>query len=132
MTTPIFPNAAKQMTKPSRRRSLQCSFGACSEAALIHRMPAKTAFGPYYKAVFDERFEDACVFATQVTARETRTAAICGDITSIYFDDLDLRWKQGPIWLTGLTHVPTSDPPDLAFWIIAPNARAAQQERANA
>jgi hypothetical protein len=141
-------------------------------------MPAHPPVVSYYKAVFDERFEDACVFATHATARDIRTVAIRGDITSLYFDDLDLRWKQGPVWLTGLTtpaslfcldllardrgmrlkyylvkpsmeairgvldgapprrtmmtHLPTSDPSDLVFWIIAPSARAAQQERANA
>lgn len=178
MTRPIFPYAAKQMMKPSRRGFLQCSFGACAAGAFVHRMPAQTAAGRYYKAVFDERFEDARVFAIEAVAREIRAVAIRGDITSVYFDDLDPRWKQGPVWLTGVTtpaslfcldllardrgmrlnhylekpriatirdvldgalpcrnmttHLPASDPCDLVFWIIAPNARAAQQERANA
>lgn len=178
MTRPIFPDAMKQMMKPSRRGFLKCSLGACSAAALIHRMSAQTPLVPYYKAVFDERFEHASIFATEATTREIRTAAIRGDVTSLYFDDLDLRWKQGPVWLTGLT-TPASlfcldllardrgmrlncylvtpsigaildvldgalpcrkamtysasvDPSDLVFWIIAPSARAAEQERANA
>ncbi len=145
MTRSIFPHAVKQMMKPS---------------------------------LFDERFEHASVFATEAAARETRTVTIRGDITSLCFDDLDLRWKQGPVWLTGftapaslfclnllargrsmrlkyylvkhsieairevldgalpcrrmMTHLPTSDPSDLVFRIIAASARAAEQERANA
>jgi hypothetical protein len=178
MTRPIFPHAVKQMMKPSRRGFLKCSMGACSTAALIHRVPADSPVVPYYQAIFDERFEHASVFATEANARSIRTVAIRGDITSLYFDDLALRWKQGPVWLTGLTtpaslfcldllardrgmrlnnylvkpsieaildvldgalpcrnvttDLPTSDPSDLVFWIIAPSARAAQQERANA
>lgn len=178
MTRPIFPYAVKQMMKPSRRGFLKCGMGACSAAALIHPISAQNPVVPYYKAVFDERFEDACVFATEATARDITTVAIRGDITSLFFDDLDLRWKQGPVWLTGLTtpsslfcldllardrgmrlnyylvkpsveavldvldgalprrgmmtHLPTSDPADLVFWIIAPSARASPQEKANA
>ncbi len=115
MTRPIFPHAVKQMMKPGRRGFLKCSLGARSATPLIQRV---------------------------ATAREIRTVAICGDITSLYVDDLDLRWKQGPVWLTGLT-TPASlfyldllardrSTSDLVFWIIAPRARAAEQERANA
>jgi len=39
----------------------------------------------------------------EANARTIPTVAIRGDITSLFFDDLDLRWKQGPIWLTGFT-----------------------------
>jgi hypothetical protein len=58
---------------------------------------------PYYKAVFDERFEEARAFATQATAFATPTVAIRGDVTSLFFNDLDLRWKRGPVWLIGFT-----------------------------
>jgi hypothetical protein len=91
------------MTKPSRRIFLKCGIGACSAGAWIRPISAQNPVVPYYKAVFDERFEDACVFATEAIAREIRPAAIRGDITSLFFNDLELRWKQGPVWLTGLT-----------------------------
>jgi hypothetical protein len=58
---------------------------------------------PYYKAVFDERFEEARAFATQATTRATPTVAIRGDVTNLFFSDLDLRWKLGPVWLIGFT-----------------------------
>jgi hypothetical protein len=58
---------------------------------------------PYYKAIFDERFEDARAFATQAIARATPTVAIRGDVTNLFFNDLDLRWKLGPVWLIGFT-----------------------------
>ena len=58
---------------------------------------------PYYKAIFDERFEDARAFAAEATERRIPAAAIRGDITKLFFDDLDLRWKEGPVVLAGYT-----------------------------
>ena len=58
---------------------------------------------PYYKAVFDERFGDPCAFAAGAAERGIPTVAIRGDITKLFFDDLDLRWKQGPVLLAGYT-----------------------------
>jgi hypothetical protein len=87
----------------SRRMFLTCGLGACASSALIPVVPNRTRVAPYYKAVFDERFEDARVFAAGAAERGTQTAAIRGDITKLFFDDLDLRWKQGPIRLAGYT-----------------------------
>ncbi len=58
---------------------------------------------PYYKAVFDERFGDPCVFAAGAAERGIPTVAIRGDITKLFLDDLDLRWKWGPVLLAGYT-----------------------------
>lgn len=166
------------MKKPSRRIFLKCGLSVCSAGALIRPISAQNLAVPYYKAVFDERFDDACVFAGDASARAIPTAAIRGDITSLFFDDLDLRWKQGPVWLVGLTtpaslfcltllardrgmrlcfggtnpsievmrrvldsapprvrmmtRLPSRGPGDLVFWVIAPAARAAAKETANA
>lgn len=57
----------------------------------------------YYKAVFDERFGDARAFAAGAKERGIAAAAIRGDITRLFFDDLDLRWRQGPVQLAGFT-----------------------------
>jgi hypothetical protein len=57
----------------------------------------------YYKAVFDERFEDARDFAAEAAARSIPVAAIRGDVTSLFFNDLDLRWREGPVSLIGFT-----------------------------
>ena len=91
------------MRKPSRRGFLISGLGACSASALIRHISTQNAVTPYYKAVFDERFADARGFAAEANARDIPTAAIGGDVTRLFFDDLDLRWKQGPVWLTGLT-----------------------------
>lgn len=87
----------------NRRVFLTSGIGACSAGVLIRPLSAQKPVVPYYKAVFDERFEDTRAFAAEATARAIPTAAIRGDVTSLFFNDLDLRWKQGPVWLTGLT-----------------------------
>ena len=90
------------MRQCSRRIFLKCGLGACSASALIPPLSARPVM-PYYKAVFDERFEEARAFATQAIARATPTVAIRGDVTNLFFNDLDLRWKLGPVWLIGFT-----------------------------
>jgi hypothetical protein len=91
------------MRQCSRRIFLKCGLGACSAGALIRTLSAQKPVMPYYKAVFDERFDDARAFATQTTLRAIPTVAIRGDVTNLFFHDLDLRWKRGPVWLIGLT-----------------------------
>lgn len=90
------------MRQCSRRIFLKYGLGACSAGALIPPLSARPVM-PYYKAVFDERFEEARAFAALAAARATPTAAIRGDVTKLFFNDLDLRWKRGPVWLIGFT-----------------------------
>jgi len=90
------------MRQCSRRIFLECGLGACAASTLIPPLSARQTM-PYYKAVFDERFEDARAFAGQATARATPTVAIRGDVTNLFFNDLDARWKLGPVWLIGFT-----------------------------
>src|ERR1700722_15975413 len=90
------------MRRCSRRIFLKCGLGASSASALIRPLSARPVM-PYYKAVFDERFEEARAFATQAIARATPTVAIRGDVTNLFFNDLDLRGKRGPVWLFGLS-----------------------------
>jgi hypothetical protein len=91
------------MRQCNRRIFLKCGLGAGAAGALIRPPSARNPVIPYYKAVFDERFRDARAFAAEATARVIPTAEIRGDVTSLFFNDLDLRWKWGPVWLIGLT-----------------------------
>jgi hypothetical protein len=93
----------------TRRNFLKSGLGACAAGAtaplrsrLCTASPGAAVL-PYYQAIFDERFEDSRVFAAGAAARRILTAAIRGDITRLFFDDLDLRWKQGPVLLAGYT-----------------------------
>lgn len=92
----------------SRRRFLKigfgvCAAGACGSAHAIRPASSQARVLRWYRAVFDERFENPRAFAVGAAERGISTAAIRGDITSLFFDDLDLRWKQGPVLLAGYT-----------------------------
>ena len=88
----------------SRRTFLKSSLSACTATALIRPLSGHTREIPlYYKAVFDDRFEDSRTFAAAALERGIPTAAIRGDVTKLFFDDLDLRWRKGPVLLAGYT-----------------------------
>lgn len=87
----------------SRRTFLKNGLGACAAGVLVAPISGQPAAVPVYKAVFDERFEEARAFAAGATERGIRTAAIRGDVTKLFFEDLDLQWRQGPVVLAGYT-----------------------------
>lgn len=87
----------------SRRRFLEFGLGACAAGAMIRPLLGQACVVPCYKAIFDERFEVPCAFGAGAAERRISTAAIRGDITKLFFDDLDLRWRRGPVLLAGYT-----------------------------
>jgi len=87
----------------SRRLFLKYGLSACAAGAMIRSISAQTLVVPYYKVIFDERFDGPRAFAAETAARHIPTVGIRGDITDLFFHDLDLRWKQGPVSLGGYT-----------------------------
>ena len=138
----------------SRRTFLKAGLSATAAGLLARPIFAGIAEPHYYKAIFDERFEVARAFAAGAAERGIPAAAIHGDITRLFFDDLDLRWRQGPVWLAGYTlpaslfcldllardrgmrvvhrAQPDGDSPAPVFWIIAPSRRDRDNRRTEA
>jgi hypothetical protein len=87
----------------SRRGFLKTGLGLSAAGVLVRPVSARAAALSCYKAVFDERFAEARAFAAGASERRIATAAIRGDITRLFFEDLDLKWKQGPVMLAGYT-----------------------------
>jgi hypothetical protein len=57
-----------------------------------------------YKGIFDERYGEARAFGEQLA----RSGVVAqpfgdGDITSFWFDELDLLWRDNPVAIAGLT-----------------------------
>ncbi len=89
----------------NRRQFIQAG-AALSALPLSAIAPAALAASTplaVYKAVFDSRFQEARAFGTQAAARGWTTAAIEGDVTQLWYHDLDLRWRKGPVALVGVT-----------------------------
>lgn len=84
----------------NRRTFLKCSLAA---GAIVRPICIQAAAVPYYQAIFDERFEGPRLFASAVAARRIPAVAIRGDITNLFFHDLDLRWRHGPVLMAGYT-----------------------------
>lgn len=57
----------------------------------------------FYKVIFDERFPASVAFGEEWKARGAAVHAIRGDITDLWFHDLDLQWKRQPVAIAGLT-----------------------------
>jgi len=74
--------------------------GLSPSAFAIGEEPAAT---PLYKVVFDERFPASVQFGREAKRMGAEVHGIKGDITDLWFHDLDLRWKKGPVAIAGLT-----------------------------
>ena len=59
---------------------------------------------PLYAAVFDERFAASRAFAGEARRLGLPTRGITGDVTALWYHDLDRRWKQGLVAIAGLTY----------------------------
>jgi hypothetical protein len=58
---------------------------------------------PLYKAIYDERFPDSVAFALAARTLGVQTSAFQGDITGLWFNDLDARWREDQAVVAGLT-----------------------------
>ena len=56
-----------------------------------------------YKVVADVRFPMGRAFSLEAERLGVGMVRIEGDITDFWFDDLSLRWKNGPAPIAGLT-----------------------------
>jgi hypothetical protein len=94
----------------NRREVLQAGVVAAALPLAVGGMlgPRAAAAGmlnvQVYKAVFDERYAECRAFGEAVARNGIAVRAIAdGDITSFWFDELDLLWRDTPVAIAGLT-----------------------------
>jgi hypothetical protein len=63
----------------------------------------ESAPAPLYKVIYDERHASSRAFAREVGRLGAPIYAIKGDITELWFHDLDARWTKEPVAIAGLT-----------------------------
>src|SRR5580658_2190210 len=61
------------------------------------------AVTPLYKVVFDARFTVSVAFGSAARSIGMTTNSIHGDITDLWFHDLDARWGKSTVAVAGLT-----------------------------
>jgi hypothetical protein len=90
-----------------RRVFLQSALMASALAAgPLARMPAAAANAPslaFERFVFDARFAEAVEAARRAAASGVPLAETTGDVTSLWYRDLDLSWRRAPMTLAGVT-----------------------------
>jgi hypothetical protein len=94
----------------SRRQVLQWAAATTSLAGtgLLGRVAAAgAARGDRHVAlelfVFDRRFASAVAVASAMSANGVPAVGVGLDLTSLWYESLDLRWKRGPMTLAGIT-----------------------------
>jgi hypothetical protein len=92
----------------NRRRILQ--LGAASLISLRAGGPGSLSCAsaaprilPLHRVIFDERRPAARAFAGNLRALAVPTLGFDGDVTDFWYDDLDLRWREAPCPIAGLT-----------------------------
>jgi hypothetical protein len=71
-------------------------------AAAVGGVPAEVVV-PLYTILYDARFPAGREFGRRAAANGHVVAAIHGDITGFWYDDLYHRWQQGPAAIAGFT-----------------------------
>lgn len=103
---------AKQQTGAcSRRDFLQASAAAIAVPLLAGG--SATAWGntllptvprhDFYKVLFDRESPAAVAFGRRAVALQLPAVEVGRDVTSLWYDDLYHRWREGPAALAGLT-----------------------------
>lgn len=95
----------------SRREFLQIGItalalpvaGHAAFSPAISALAAEAARATFYRVVFDARYPASRAFASEAKMLGLPIRGVNGDITDLWFNDLDLRWKQGPTSIAGLT-----------------------------
>jgi hypothetical protein len=96
----------------NRREFIRLGFAMTSLPVLLRASLGATGAGgavrpevpAIYKVIFEESSPAARSFAAAAARRGLRVHGIRGDITDLFYEDLDLRWKQGPVTLAGMTN----------------------------
>lgn len=95
----------------NRRKVLQGSAAAFATAPILSAAgsaaaddtPEAPAPVSLYKVIYDNRLAESMAFGDAAAARGLSVAAIAGDVTPLWYEDLDPRWRQGPVAVAGMT-----------------------------
>jgi hypothetical protein len=91
----------------SRREFLQASIAAAvlPIAAWAKGSAPVSAGNPssFYKVIVDSRFPASIEFGAEMSRLGAPVHTIDGDITDLWYHDLDVRWKKSPAAIAGLT-----------------------------
>lgn len=79
------------------------SLGSLSASAAARTMASASASLALYKVIFDIRFAASCAFGAAAARTGVNTAAINGDVTALWLQDLGPHWAAGGGAVAGMT-----------------------------
>ncbi len=96
----------------TNRRQFLASSAVLSGAALLPALKAQADWEEYVVPgmemfLYDQRFEASVVLAKVAQQNGIPIADTSGDLMDIWYDKLDLRWKEAPMTLAGATSAKT-------------------------
>ena len=56
-----------------------------------------------YRILFDDRFAESRRFGAEIARLGGATRAFSGDVTELWYEELDVRWRREPIVVAGMT-----------------------------
>jgi hypothetical protein len=71
--------------------------------ALAAERPVPLFDWPLERFVFDDRFGDAVELARRAAGDGVPVSAVSGNLMALWYHDFDLRWRQAPMTLGGVT-----------------------------
>lgn len=74
-------------------------------SASIQAAPVRIEPGAprYFKVIYDERFAASVDYARRARARGESVHGIQGDMTDVWYHDIDPAWRRGPVAIAGVT-----------------------------
>jgi hypothetical protein len=91
----------------NRREFIQAGLvvSAAASVAATSNQAAKAAEPPHriHKVIYDERYAEPVRFAQAAEALGLRAHAISGDMTALWYGELDGLWRQEPVAIAGMT-----------------------------
>jgi hypothetical protein len=88
----------------NRREFIQAGI-AVTATASVTGAPAQAAAPAHriHKVVYDERFAEPVRFARAAESLGLQTHAISGDMTALWYGELDGLWRKEPVAIAGMT-----------------------------
>ena len=92
---------------PNRRDVLQggialTSLPLVARAAWDSSDVPRPALAPY-RILFDDRFAESRRFGAEIARLGGAVRAFSGDVTDLWYEELDVRWRREPIAVAGMT-----------------------------
>jgi hypothetical protein len=92
---------------PNRRDVLQggialTTLPLVASAAWESSDAPRVALAPY-RILFDDRFAESRRFGAEIARLGGATRAFSGDVTELWYEELDVRWRREPIVVAGMT-----------------------------